>query len=218
MFEFLKTHHELASWLAAFGVLVSALIALFIALVGGWLNALFVQPKLSVKYSQEGKRWNRNTNRNGYPAINTLLEITNEGKSTAKNTVVKIEKIEFSDPNVEDLFFHPSPLHWSGQDDIAPMDVYPGSYALVDFLLVVETGYTKSSSGAVIPNQLFESPRWELWVDYRKGKGLHAQYEYEGNFNIYFHLASDNAKARQYLARISWQKSDPKPLIKIERA
>jgi hypothetical protein len=206
--------------------LFMALLATVLAIWGEVWRRWRIRPILNVEY-EESDLYARDESNNDDPRCNYLLKITNNGKSTAKNAVVKIETIDWENPNNYNgksrEIFHPSCLHWSGTsvpsgcktNSFDLIDIYPNSFHFVDFMLVESKSKFDPIGGSPLFPKQIDDVWWSLWTDSRPRKGLKPRYDYEGKFEICFHIAAEGTKAERYFAEIQWTKDNFIPIIKI---
>jgi hypothetical protein len=169
---------------------------------------------------------------------NIRILVCNSGKTTAKNVVVRIEKIEFYEEatnnlRIDPIHYHPTTVKWSGEDDYTPVDILPNSFFFLDLIRFVNEQkkdlvdfnyqlYQKKIPRTFFEKIIFESktvekPYWSVWIKNAFLRGLKETYFEQGKFIIYYILNSENSSNIKFSAEIYWNRSEwdnPKVLIR----
>jgi len=233
IFEFLKyldAHPGLASWASAIFAFLAALVALFIAIWGDYVRKKAIRPKLEAEFNVDDQCM-RDESFAGKIKLNYLLKINNSGLSTAKNAMARVEKIEYIDPPMDRrgkkrIWYHPTPLNWSGQQFYQTIDIYKDTSFFLDFILsfdaivlMVECGLCP---GAIVnytrqPSTTRCDYFWQPWLDAKGAASIPNQFLCFGVYEIYFHLACDELSPVKYIARVEWHDPTPIPSISLKK-
>lgn len=227
------------SWLVVFGPWFVGIVALFLAFVFNLVIPWWRQPKLKVEF-ERGKDeyahkiffdkihppfedplhgneliWLRQ------PGFNSRVKVVNNGRSVAKNVQARLESIRCEyklGKAPSEIFYHPTVVKWSGEEDYNKVDIAPfGSYFFLDLVYCINESYK-----AIIdyyqdwddfPIGLMDSKDysgdvyWGVWVNRSYSRGIPEVYRDEGNFELNYHVIAENCKPIKFTATISWEKS-----------
>jgi len=170
------------------------------------------------------------------PGFNSRIKIANEGRTTAKNVQVYVERVELYD--LQDnlikppLHYHPTKIKWSGEMNWSPVDIISDSHFFLDVFWcrnetleeIVEFNYetfeekiekdiiTEFLTYEYYSNNIF----WNIWVESPAKRGIPQIYQHEGMIDVFFIINAENTSVLKFKANIKWSKSNwDRPEIKF---
>lgn len=134
-----------APLLTAFATLFAALVALYL---GSWRDILR-KPKLKLYFSEKKEKPYFHKLAFGEfpepidfvgqfiyfskPGFNARVKIYNKGKTTAKNVLARVEKINLKNSKIDsEEVYHPTTVKWSGENQWGSVDIVPKSHFFLD--------------------------------------------------------------------------------------
>lgn len=171
------------------------------------------------------------------PGFNSRIKIANEGKTTAKNVQVYVERVELYDLQnnlIEPaIHYHPTKIKWSGEMNWSPVNIISESYFLLDVFWcrnetleeIVEFNYyvtckeeiekdiiTEFLTDAYYSNNVF----WNIWVESPDRRGIPQIFQHEGVIDIFFIINAQNTPVLKFKANIKWSETNwDRPEIKF---
>lgn len=174
------------------------------------------------------------------PGFNVRLKVLNKGKTTAKNVIVRLEKVEIfndRDQAMRTCYYHPTLIKWSGEMDWKPVDVVPHSYFLLDLFwvknettqeIVCLNGERIRSLGINLDEEPLRQAiekricpsqdiYWGVWVDRPSIRGIPERYLEQGKFVLHFIVNAENCAPLRFLSFINWKRDAwNQPVIKVK--
>ncbi|MBU4567322.1 MAG: hypothetical protein KKE29_21600 [Proteobacteria bacterium] len=226
----LKGNPAYATWAAGVGTLILAMVGIFVIFWNDYWKKRFIKPDLRAEWNVDRGSFRDETFQENIK-FNFLLIIHNYGSLTAKNAFARVEKLVFVQPAVikdgmKNIWYHPTPLNWSGQYHGAPVDIYRDTTFFLDFILSFDER-TLINECNTIPNDVVNylvnlDPNrkdyfWQIWLNTRGAVSAPVHFYCYGEVEIYFHLACDDAPTKKYVATINWNRPTPIPSVSLKK-
>ncbi len=167
------------------------------------------------------------------PGFNSRVCIRNDGIDPARKAQARIERLKIFDNKknkklIEEVFYHPSTIKWSGEKHYIPVDIMGKSYFFLDLFLVTnETkeeiiNFNKRLGEEVIKEKVEDAEysneiHWNVWIDLSYPRGVRDKYKREGYFELTFLVFSENSNQLKFKAFIEWERERwNHPSIEVE--
>ena len=244
----MKPIRDVFDWIQILGPFVASAVALLIGLKEQIINFLW-RPKLEVLFDRQRKEYYHKISfdpietiidpitQTGYtlhqPGFNSRIAIRNKGKTTARKVYAKLIRIDLYDKEknfVNQIFYHPSQIKWSGERDFAPIDIPSKSQVLLDLIYSInltteEIWRYHAELGENTLKKILENARyaeevyWNVWIDATYPRGVPIKYTMEGYFELDFIAAAENCKPFKFAVSVEWERKNwNQPDIKLIKA
>jgi len=162
------------------------------------------------------------------PFFNSRIMVFNDGKSTAKKVLARVEKIEFAKGRsaIPDyvLHYHPTAIKWSGERFCSPVDIVAQSHFFLDLFWsksdTIDAIFTfnmdlyKKRNIDILEEELMEIlvddiiPKeeacWNIWANFSFPRGIPVVNRHEGYIGIYIVINGENCNPIRIKANIEW--------------